>query len=252
MDEGNKKENIWLAVSIVIAGAIIAVAIIFTNSPGQKVDPQIAYSKFMSGVNLELDSLTTTSQVEDLSKIRTPDATDHIVGSLDAKVIIVEYSDPECPFCKVLHMTLKELTSEYGDKIAWVYRSLPLPVLHEKAALESHAAECAGELGGNEKFWEYLNAVYDTTRSNDRFDLAQLSIIAENIGLNADKLNKCISEEKYVSLLAKNIQEALDATAGRLGTPFSVVIASDGSRTAVSGAQPKENWVSLIDSILAK
>ncbi len=111
MPEENKKENIWMAVSIVIAGAIIAGAIIFTNSPSQKVDPQIVYSKFMSEVNAEIDNLTTTSQTEDLSKIRTPDASDHIVGNLNAKVIIVEYSDPECPFCKVLHSTLRQITS---------------------------------------------------------------------------------------------------------------------------------------------
>ncbi len=252
MNEENKKENIWLAVSVVVAGAIIAAAIIFTSSPAQKSDPQIAYSKFMSGVNLELDNLSTTVQVPDLSKIRNPDENDHIVGNLDAEVIIVEYSDSECPFCKILHNTLKDLTITYGDKIAWVYRSLPLPSLNEKAALAAHAAECAGEFGGNEKFWEYLNATYDVTRSNDRFDLSQISIIAENIGLDADKLNKCISEEKYVSVLATNIQEALDATAGRLGTPFSVVIAADGSRTVVNGAQPKENWVLLIDSLLNK
>ncbi len=252
MSEENKKENIWMAVSIVIAGAIIAAAIIFTNSPSQKVDPQITYSKFMNSVNSQLDNLTTAVEVEDISKARAPEAADHIVGNLNAKVVIIEYSDPECPFCAVLHKTLKNVSAKYGDKIAWVYRALPLPTLHAKAALESHAAECAGELGGNEKFWEYLNEIYSTTPSNDRFDLVQLPIIAESIGLDVDDFNECISEERQVATLIKNYQEALDVNAGRIGTPFSIVIGPDGSRTVVSGAQPEANWITLIDELLAK
>ncbi len=83
-------------------------------------------------------------------------------------------------------------------------------------------------------------------------ELSQISVIADKVGIDTDDLNECIEDQRHVDVLVRNYQEGLDATAGRIGTPFSVVFAADGSRTVVSGAQPMDNWVSLIDTLLAK
>lgn len=101
---------------------------------------------------------------------------DHIAGNPNAELLIVEYSDPECPFCKRFHETMMQVMNEYGktDKVAWVYRHFPLDSIHSKARKEAEAIECAGELGGNDKFWEYLNKLEEITPANNQLDPALL------------------------------------------------------------------------------
>lgn len=97
---------------------------------------------------------------------------DRIAGNPQADLTIVEYSDPECPFCKRFHETMMQAMDEYGKqgKVAWVYRHFPLDAIHSKARHEAEAIECAGELGGNDKFWEYVNTLYKITPSNNQLD----------------------------------------------------------------------------------
>jgi len=89
-------------------------------------------------------------------KFQPVTAEDHINGDINAPIKIVEYSDIDCPFCKRFHGTLEQVRAMYGDKVAWVYRHSPIPQLHPDAFKKSHATECVAELGGNDKFWEYL------------------------------------------------------------------------------------------------
>jgi len=89
-------------------------------------------------------------------KFQPVTAEDHINGDINAPIKIVEYSDIDCPFCKRFHGTLEEVRAIYGDKVAWVYRHSPIAQLHPDAFNKSHATECVAEIGGNDKFWEYL------------------------------------------------------------------------------------------------
>ncbi|HRY30864.1 MAG TPA: thioredoxin domain-containing protein [Candidatus Paceibacterota bacterium] len=257
-----KKNNIWMAISIIIAGALIAAALIFTrgdSTGGSSTNYQMLYSKYVSEVNSRIigvfktffENQETSPIAADITKIPQPNENDHIVGNLNAKVVIVEYSDTECPYCAILHETLKELTEEYGDKIAWIYRPLPLPTLHKKAILEAHAAECVAEIGGNEKFWEYLNTIYNITTSNDGLDINELPRIAESIGIDLEKFDECNVEQRYVSKIEGVYNDVLQATAGNFGTPFSLVV-SDGTGQTVSGAQPKEEWQFMINTLLGE
>ncbi len=97
---------------------------------------------------------------------------DHISGNPGAELLIIEYSDPECPFCKKFHETMTQAMNEYGKsgKVAWVYRHFPLDSIHSRARREAEAIECAGELGGNDKFWAYLNKLMEITPSNNQLD----------------------------------------------------------------------------------
>lgn len=99
-------------------------------------------------------------------------AKDHIAGNPQADLLIIEYSDPECPFCKRFHETMTQVMNEYGKqgKVAWVYRHFPLDSIHSKARHEAEAMECAGEIGGNTKFWEYLNKLEEITPANNQLD----------------------------------------------------------------------------------
>ncbi|MEW6610591.1 MAG: thioredoxin domain-containing protein [Patescibacteria group bacterium] len=173
--------------------------------------------------------------------------TDWVWGDRNAKVSVVEYSDTECPFCKRFHPTMQQLISEYDGKMNWVYRHFPLTSLHPKAPQEAEALECAGEQGGNEAFWNYLDRIFAITPSNNGLDPAELPKIAEYVGLNRTEFENCIRSGRWVQKVSSQAQDAVDA--GGSGTPYSVIVAGD-KKIPVSGAVPLEQLKSLIDSVL--
>jgi protein-disulfide isomerase len=127
-------EKLSVPIAIVIAGVLIAGSLYYSNI---KVAKQVV----------------NTAPTEAIS-MRAVSSDDHILGNPNADVVIVEYSDTECPFCKQFHTTLRRVMDEYGKdgKVAWVYRHFPIDQLHSKARKEAEATECANELGGAEKF----------------------------------------------------------------------------------------------------
>jgi protein-disulfide isomerase len=178
-------------------------------------------------------------------------ARDHLRGSLSAPVVIVEFADLECPYCKELHATLKKITGEYPDKVAWIYRHYPVDSLHAKSRKEAEAAECAGELGGNKKFWQYVDYVFNVTPSNDGLDATKLPEIATAVGLDREKFSQCLLSGKYAAKIENDLQQALIAIAGgRQGTPYSVIMVA-GRTIPVSGVPSYEQLKTAIDSFLS-
>lgn len=161
---------------------------------------------------------------------------DHIWGDPDAPVKIIEFSDTECPLCKRFHPTLKRIVAEYPGKVAWVYRHFPIDAIHPRARKQAEATECAAELGGNAKFWAYLDRLFEITPSNNRLDPAQLPRIAEYVGLNRAKFEQCLQSGRHAQRVADDVDDAI--AAGASGTPYSVVVAPDGRKFAILGAQP--------------
>src|SRR3989338_3720694 len=229
-------EKLSVPIAIVIAGGLIGGALYYSNI---KIGSQ--------------PIKTTAPQAENGTiSMRPVSADDHILGNPNADVIIVEYSDTECPFCKQFHNTLERVMNEYGKdgKVAWVYRHFPIAELHSKARKESEALECANELGGPGKFWEYTNMLFDITPSNNNLDPAQLPIIAKNVGLDVKAFNTCLSSEKYAAKVEADYQDAVKA--GGQGTPNSILISKDGTKVTVQGAQPYESLKATIDALLQK
>ena len=170
---------------------------------------------------------------------------DYIRGNPDAPITIVEYSDLECPFCKRFHPTVKQALAEYGDQVRWVYRHFPLDAIHSKADKEAEAAECAGELGGSEKFWAYIDKVYEITPSNNGLDLNLLPQIAKDLGLDQKAFESCFNSGKYAEKVENQYQEGIRF--GVNGTPGSFVNA-----VPVRGALPYANLKAIIEAELQK
>ncbi len=227
-----------IPIAIVIAGIFIAGAIYLSNSKTSSV-----------GVNNQQPQ-QVAQQTGNLEQMRVISQDDHIRGNPDAPVKIVEYSDTECPFCKRFHTTMKEVMDEYGKdgKVAWVYRHFPLDQLHSKARKESVALECANEQGGNDKFWSYADRLYEVTPANNGLDPAELPKIAEYIGIDVAKFNTCLASTKYDKHIEEDVQNAI-ATGGN-GTPWSIVVAKNGKKYPLSGAQPFASVKQLIDLAL--
>lgn len=214
--------------AIVVAGGLIASAIYF----GSTISPQAARNNTNTNTNIDVAPVTEK---------------DHIRGSRDAKLVIVEYSDTECPFCKVFHSTMKEVLRSYGTDVAWVYRQFPIPQLHARASKEAEATECAAELGGNITFWSYLDSIFEKTSSNDSLDPAELPKIALAVGLDVNAFNACLSSGRYTEFIAKSIEDAVKA--GARGTPYSVIISKDGTKTIINGAEPLASVKVKIESL---
>jgi thiol-disulfide isomerase/thioredoxin len=101
-----------------------------------------------------------TSVALEVFKGRPVDATDHITGKKNSEVIVVEYSDTECPFCAQHQPTMEKIKKEYGSKVGFVYRYFPLTQIHPNAFDEARAAFCVGKIAGAEKRMDYINEMF--------------------------------------------------------------------------------------------
>ncbi len=221
--------------AIVVAGALVAGAIYFGGSA-----PATSLTQ----------NTKTAQQAAAVGAVAPVDSKDHVLGNPDtAKLVIVEYSDLECPFCKVFHNTMHQVMDTYKNgEVAWIFRQFPIASLHSKAPKEAEASECAAELGGNEGFWKFIDEVFTRTNSNNSLDAGELPKIASDIGLNVTSFNNCLSTGKFTKLIADDVTAAVKA--GAQGTPYSVIISKDGKKSPINGAQPFDVVKAQIDSLL--
>jgi len=226
-------------ISIVIAGALIALAVVFSGGTSDQVvvnQPQVPVAQKQEPEG-------------NLEAVRPVDANDHIKGDIDAPVKIVEYSDFECPFCKRIHDTLNTVV-ENNPNVAWVYRQFPLEQLHPvKAQRAAVASECAAELGGNDAFWQFTDGYFaDSTTGNNRTDQDTLipALIAK-IGIDQEAFNECANSGRYDDHIAADVENAVE-TGGR-GTPWSIVIGPDGKTLPLNGAQPQAAIEQIIELV---
>lgn len=102
-------------------------------------------------------AMATTPNIGALPSVSRVESGDWVTGKTDAKVVLIEYSDFQCPACETYYPVVKEVVDAYKDKIAFVYRHFPLPQ-HTKAMPAARAAEAAG---AQDKFWEYHDMLFE-------------------------------------------------------------------------------------------
>ena len=230
MSEETKSQKFELSpsIAILVSGMLIAAAILFVNfHPAQ---PTVAVAQQLpANVN-----------------VPAPNANDHIVGSLSAPIVLVEYSDFQCPYCQMVYPTLKQIVDGSNGQIAWVYREFPLTSIHPQAQPAALAAECISHELGNDAFWKFADTIFaDQTKMSPAY-YAQL---AAQLGANPTTFASCVSSGKYQSVLDQGTQEA--ESNGGNGTPFTVVV-GNGVQVPVSGAQPLANFEAVINTVKAR
>lgn len=225
--------KVFIPIAIVVSGLIIAGAIYLTNK-------QQAANNAPADNNIEL-------------AISPIDSTDHIRGNPDAEIVIVEYSDYECPFCKGFHGTMNRIMEEYGTtgKVAWVYRHFPLTQIHPDAQPSAEASECVAKLGGNDKFWEYSDNII--AGSPDSLSDENLLAEATKIGINGDEFKVCIDSGYGKTEVAKDVKDGSEIAKvdKQFGTPYNILISKGGVQTPIRGNQPYATVKQTIDTILA-
>ncbi len=244
------KQNAGIPVAIVI-GAIFIAGSIYLSSPSRNVSLNV-----QNGI----DGAQNVQQTPEMDVLPVTDE-DHIQGNPNAPIVIVEYSDYDCPFCRVFHDTMSQVMQEYGDtgNVAWVYRHYPIVQLHPNAPKISEAAYCVEELAGNDGFWKFTNALNEsrevTTDANgnitkvDPTDMGRITEFALAAGIDKSKFELCYNSGKYTEKVEEDV--VLAGKAGAQGTPYSVVLVGD-QKGVLSGAQSYDTVKQILDNLISQ
>lgn len=136
-------------------------------------------------------------------------------GRTDASVVIVEYSDFQCPFCKqYTNGTRRQIVAKYGDNVRMVFKHFPLEQIHPQAMMAAIAAQCAQREG---KFWETHERLFD---QQDALDLDAMVRIGESLGLS-NSYAECVRNEQTRTEVEQDIADAL--AVGVQGTPTFMI-----------------------------
>ncbi len=225
----DQKNPYLLPVAIIIAGAILAGAIYLVRTGGVIATP-----------------------MGDTSLTRPVDDTDRVVGSPDAPVMIVEYSDIDCAYCKDFQAVLEQLMAEYGPggQVAWTYRHFPVLSLHPNAALHAEAAECAGSLGGTNAFFRFIGALQQAAPDINQFSPSGYEGVVTSLGLSVADFNSCVQSDRFVGKVTSDFENAVDA--GGTGTPYTVILIEGSEPLSITGAIPYAAMKEVIDQALTK
>ena len=160
-------------------------------------------------------------------------------GTANAKVVIHEVSDFQCPFCKRVEGTLDELVKAYPGKIKIVWRDRPLP-MHADAPLAAEAAREAHAQKGNDGFAKMSKLLFDNQQALKRDDLDGY---ARSIGLDMARFARALDTHVHKAAVDADSKAAVDAGAG--GTPAFFI-----GPYFLSGAQPLAKFKKLVDRVL--
>ena len=216
----------------------------------------------LSGVSLAvlactcgaLSNLQVAATEEPVGDILLPDASnypspdDHAIGDPNAPVVVEEFGDFQCPFCRRFHdETLPRIVDDYvrGGQVYFVYRHFPV-VDGDQAAQESHTAAAAAVCAGRQnRFWDYHDVLFANQSAENRGDFTdrRLRAMAEMLGLDMAAFDDCYGSQEPWEVVAADSQLALEAGIG--ATPSFLI-----NGKALVGAQPYQVFQQAIEAEL--
>lgn len=180
------------------------------------------------------------------AEVEKPRDSDRIKGDKGARIVLIEYSDLQCPFCKSFHPTAQKAVDEYSGQVAWVYRHFPLDQIHPKARKLAEAVECAHEQQGNDGFWKLSDRIFEEATTPE---IAAVPGLAAQVGLDQNKLKTCIDSGKMAAYVESDYQSGVKS--GVNGTPGNFLYdTKSGKSVSIPGAVPFESLKTSIDSLL--
>ena len=161
------------------------------------------------------------------------------LGEPDALVTVIEMTDFECPFCRRhRQQVLDDLLAEYGGRIRYYSLHFPLTSIHPLAFRASEAAECAHDQG---RFWEYNEAMFDST---ERLVPETLIALAGDVDMDVAVFSQCLTSGSKRDVVVGDIQAG--QSLGVRGTPTFFI-----NGKLLSGARPLDVFRKVIDAELA-
>lgn len=235
MEENNIRETsqekpgpYLIPTSIVVAGVLIAGAVMYSNTP------------YRTSSSLKKET-ATLEQARIQESINIADD-DPFLGDPNAPVVMVEFGDFQCPFCaRFFRETESKIIDKYvkTGKVKFVYRDFPLTSIHSVAQKAAEAAECADE---QNKFWEYHDLLY---QRQQLISEENLKMWARELRLDLDKFSSCLDSGKYTDEVDKDFSDG--QSLGVSGTPATFV-----NGRMLAGALPYEQFERIIEEELKK
>lgn len=173
-----------------------------------------------------------------VSRIDVETGDDPFFGNPEAKVVVVEFGDFGCPFCKQNAPDLVKIRNEYADKIKFIWRDFPLTYLHPEALMAAEAASCANEQG---MFWPYHDLLY--SKQGQYKEEIDMIAYANDLGLDESRFKDCLSGTRYESEAQIDFQDGI-----RLGVKGTPTFYVNGVR--LSGVVPYETFKKILDRYL--
>jgi protein-disulfide isomerase len=232
------RNNPAIPIAIILGFGMIAVAIFFTGG------------KTVTSVTGTVENNANTSDAV-TGTVRPADATDYIRGNPNAPILMIEYSDYDCPYCKQYHETLNQIMEEYavGGKIAWVYRQFPIAQLHPNSPKISEAALCIGSIGGNDAFWKFTDLIFEKREMNEFTNMVALPTYAEEVGVKKEEYTACMDSNKMEEPVKKSMEEGFNI--GARGTPHTIIIVGK-EQAVINGAQSYDTVKSIVENLFAQ
>lgn len=207
-----KDKSLALPITILVCSLFISASVIFLGMQIAKVSPTQAEQ------SQRTDSLQ--EYIEGTSADLTND--DAILGNLEAKITIVEYSDYQCPFCRSFYLNAyKDIKANFIDKgvAKLIFKDFPLD-FHKDAIYASNAAECARKVAGDEAYYAYHDVIFDLQGpvQNGTVPITDDMVkdIAKTVKVDGKQFNKCVEDKEFYSEVAADFLAAQQATANRL------------------------------------
>lgn len=208
-------------IMVVVVALLIGVGVFFIVLVGQNAR--------------QLNSNTATNQVDSAQLVT---ANDPVAGNPESGIVIVEFSDFQCPFCKEAFPIVRQLISEYQSKIKFVFRDFPISDSHPQAQKAAEAGQCAHAQG---KFWEMHDKLF---LNQGDLTVPALKRYAQEIGLDTGAFNQCLDNGEKAVVVQQDFNDGV--LSGVDGTPTFFI---NGTRFA--GVLTMDNFKTAIDQLTA-
>jgi protein-disulfide isomerase len=236
-----RSSNLTTLVLFLIVGLVLGGVIGFLygriTAPTQVIEGVVPQQTLKPSVPRETVAPATQKNIDMKSLIDD----DPWAGNKNAKVIVVEFSDFQCPFCQKAAPTVKQIIESYGDNILFVYRDFPIHSIHPQAQKAAEASQCAFE---QDRFWDYHDKLFEKQSEWATSGVPKFKDYAAELGLDTTKFNDCLDSGKYANEVGADL--SVGQQLGVTGTPTFFV---NGEK--VVGAQPYSVFEGIIDNALA-
>lgn len=234
---------LWLkSIGIFVSLIVILIFIVtFGNRAGEQSNTDPSFQKTrdalqqllqIAGTNFTLSNSAVTVPPLPQGDAWLEDSEDDpFLGSEDAEIIIMEFSDFQCPFCKASFPAIREVITKYPH-VKYIYRDWPVDEFHPEARRAAEAAACANK---QDLFWPYHDRLFQN--QGDLSDEA-LARYALQTGLDVDAFTRCFEKGTYAAEVEQDLQIGINL--GVRGTPTWFV---NGEK--IEGVIPREGWEEL-------